>query len=174
MSSPFVAEVRIWALNFAPRGWAACNGQILSISQNTALFSLIGTFYGGNGTSNFALPNLQDRIVCSVGSGPGLSTYDVGELTGSSTETLLVTQMTAHTHALKSANGTGKTGVPSTSVYVGDSGPGEAYTNTTTPLQTMSIQAIGFAGGSQPHNNVQPGLGLTFNIALQGVFPARN
>ena len=176
MSTPFLAEVRIWALNFAPGGWAFCNGQILSIQQNTALFSILGTNFGGNGTNNFALPNLQDRVVCGAGQGPGLSQYEVGETTGTSTVTLLQNQMATHTHALKSANGTGKTGVPSTSVYVGDSGPGEAYSDSyATALTAMSPQAIGFAGSTPlPHNNVQPGLGLSFSIALQGIFPSRN
>jgi microcystin-dependent protein len=177
MSTPFLAEVRIWALNFAPRGWAFCNGQLLSIQQNTALFAILGTNFGGNSTSNFGLPNLQDRVVCSAGQGPGLSQYFVGETTGTSTVTLLQNQMPTHTHALKSANGTGKTPVPSSSVYVGDSGPGEAYSDSyATALTAMSTQAIGFAGtaATQPHNNVQPGLGLYFSIALQGIFPSRN
>jgi microcystin-dependent protein len=175
MSNPFVAEIRIFAGNFAPLGWAQCNGQIMPISQNTALFSLLGITYGGNGTSNFALPNLQGCVPMQAGQGAGLSLRDLGENGGEQTVTLLQTEMPAHSHsALAGAGG----GLPSPANNVWASGlkghPGAyAASNPSTNVQ-MNPFATSISGGNLPHNNMPPFLGLTFIIALQGVFPARS
>ena|SRR5256885_3335254 len=174
MSNPFVAEIRIFAGNFAPRGWAMCNGQILPISQNTALFSLLGTTYGGNGQSTFALPDLQGSAPMQQGQGPGLSLYDLGQLGGEQTVTLLQSEIPVHNHVVK---GTGNDGVnfpPTNGVWAvpgadrGLSQYANAGNNT-----LMGPTAYSIAGGSLPHNNMPPYLCLTFIIALQGVFPAR-
>jgi microcystin-dependent protein len=178
MSSPFVAEIRIFAGNFAPRGWAMCNGQLLAISSNTALFSLIGTYYGGNGTSNFQLPNMQGNAPLHQGTGSGLSTYVLGETTGSETETLLVTQMPSHTHTFTATEGAGgtETVTPGPTVYLAQANPALLYLPppSQNSLVSLAPQAIGFYGGSQPHQNQQPYLTLNFIIALSGIYPARN
>lgn len=172
MADPFVAEIRIFPFNFAPRGWAWCDGQILPLSQNTALFSLLGTTYGGNGKSNFALPNIQGCTTMHPGQGPGLSLHDLGETGGSETVTLLQSEIPSHSHALRASNNQADT--PDT---VGSSlaHPTAAIYQTTvnTNIVTMSPNAISPAGGDQPHNNLQPYLTLYFCIALQGVFPPR-
>ena len=168
MSDPFVAEIRIFPYNFAPKGWAWCNGQILPISQNTALFSLLGTTYGGDGKSTFALPDMQGNAPMHPGQGQGLSQRFLGEMSGSDNVTLLQTEMPAHTHAMQTSNDDPN-----------NIQPGTRYTGRTTiygPVANaglMALQAIGISGGSLPHNNMQPFLTLNFNIALQGVFPAR-
>ena len=169
---PFVAEIRIFAFNFAPRGWAFCNGQILPLSQNTALFSLLGTTYGGNGQSNFALPDLQGRAPMHPGQGPGLSLHDLGETGGSETVTLLQTEIPLHSHALR-ANviDVADTNVPSPAASFALSSGGTLY-QPTANVQ-LAPQALAPAGGSQPHNNLMPYLTMNFNIALQGVFPPR-
>jgi len=174
MSNPFVGEVRIWSLNFAPRGWAECNGQLLPISQNTALFSILGTTYGGNGTSNFALPNLQGMAPMHPGQGPGLSLYDLGETGGSQTVTLIQGQMPQHTHALQVREGGTTTNAPSAAVVLGNAAPSRVYLPATPVNTTLSAASITVAGGSQSHENMQPYLTLTINIALQGIFPSRN
>ena len=175
MSNPFLAEIRIFTGNFAPKGWALCDGQLMPISQNTALFSLLGTTYGGNGTSNFALPNLQGCAPLQPGQGPGLSLYDLGETGGEQTVTLLQTDLASHSHNVGAAT-TG--GLPSPANNVWASGlkghPGAyAASGSGTNVQ-MNPFAMSIAGGNQPHNNMPPFLGLTFIIALQGVFPARS
>ena len=176
MSNPFLAEIRIFTGNFAPKGWALCDGQLMSISQNTALFSLLGTTYGGNGTSNFALPNLQGCAPMQAGQGPGLSLRDLGESAGEQTVTLLQTEMPAHSHTVQddSSNG-GIQGDPTNATWA-DLGRGSpaAYAPTSNQNVPMNPFATSIAGGSQPHNNMPPFLGLTFIIALQGVFPARS
>ncbi|MGA8213806.1 MAG: tail fiber protein [Candidatus Sulfotelmatobacter sp.] len=175
MSQPFLAEIRIFAGTFAPRGWALCNGQLLPISQNTAVFSLIGTFYGGNGTSTFALPDLQSRLPIHHGQGAGLSPYVVGQNGGTENVTLLTSQMPQHNHTLNALSGPG-TQVPATGNYWADDGAtrgGKVYASSTDGT-TMNAGALGQTGGGLPHTNIQPYLALTFIIALQGIFPSRN
>jgi microcystin-dependent protein len=176
MSNPFVAEIRIFAGSFAPKGWALCDGQLMSISQNTALFSLLGTTYGGNGTSNFALPNLQGCAPMQAGQGPGLSLRDLGETGGEQTVTLLQTEMPAHSHAAQATTTTNQAS-PSPNVWAsGQKGFGNVYTPPDQPATQRQMNPLGtsIAGGNLPHNNMQPFLGLIFIIALQGVFPARS
>jgi microcystin-dependent protein len=174
VADPFVAEIRIFPFNFAPRGWAFCDGQLLPISQNTALFSLCGTTYGGNGSTTFALPNLQGRAPMHPGQGPGLSNRSLGEQGGSDTVTLLQSEIPAHSHALVASGQPGEDPAPSTSESLARSVGGNLYqTNATQNLVQLAPQALGPAGASLPHNNKQPSLTLNFNIALQGVFPPR-
>jgi microcystin-dependent protein len=172
MADPFVAEIRIFPFNFAPRGWAWCNGQILPISQNTALFSLLGTTYGGNGQSTFALPDLQGSAPMHPGQGPGLSLHDLGEVGGSEFVTLLDSEMPAHSHAWTASNQDGTDQSPVQELFAGGVGGVSTYANAGSIAQ-MSPQTLAPAGGSLPHNNMQPYLTLYFNIALQGVFPPR-
>jgi microcystin-dependent protein len=174
MTDPFVAEIRIFAGNFAPRGWALCNGQLLPISQNTALFSLVGVSYGGNGQTTFALPDLQGRAPMHQGQGPGLSQRDLGEVSGNQTVTLITSEMPAHTHSLM-ASTSPASGRDPTNNPLARSRNGNAYqTNVNQNVVLMAAQAVSLAGGSQPHNNMQPYLALTFIIALQGIFPPRS
>jgi microcystin-dependent protein len=173
MADAFVAEIRIFGFNFAPRGWALCNGQLLAISQNTALFSLCGTTYGGDGRSTFALPNLQGNAALGFGGGPGLSLYDLGETGGSSSVTLLQSEIPAHTHTGMKANARaaisnnpgGAAPALTTGTFTYDS------TAPTTALSASSLQTV---GNSLPHNNYMPSLVLNFCIATQGVFPPRS
>ena len=172
MADPFVAEIRIFPFNFAPKGWAFCDGQILPISQNTALFSLLGTVYGGDGKSTFALPNLQGSAAMHPGQGQGLSLRDLGQIGGAETVTLLVSEMPFHTHSLNAAGGdVAESNVAQNNAMTRASN-GNPYTGTFTAT-LMAPQALAPAGGSLPHNNMQPYLTLNFNIALQGVFPPR-
>lgn len=175
MSNPFLAEVRIFTGNFAPKGWALCNGQLMPISQNTALFSLLGTTYGGDGKSNFALPDLQGCAPMQAGQGPGLSLRDLGETAGEQTVTLLQTEMPAHSHTIQAAAGTGLAD-PTNNVWAsGAKGFGSIYSPSAQATNVnMNPFALSISGGSLPHNNMMPFLGLTFIIALQGVFPARS
>lgn len=178
MSSPFVAEIRIFPFNFAPKGWAFCAGQLLPISQNTALFSLLGTNYGGDGKATFGLPNLQGRAPIHENSSAGAGDLPVGTQVGSATVALLSTEMPAHSHIMRAyddpdlaadsrspaGNSVAKLSEPVTNLYdTGSANP-----------STMNPQALTQTGGSQPHNNLQPYLVLNFCIALQGVFPARS
>jgi microcystin-dependent protein len=173
MADPFVAEIRIFPFNFAPRGWAWCNGQLLPLSQNTALFSLLGTTYGGDGKSNFALPNLQGSAPMHPGQGPGLSLHDLGETGGSDTVTLLQAEMPAHPHGLRDHDiDLGELNAPAPPRALAKSANATAYTPAAN-LVAMSPSALPPAGGDQPHNNMQPYLTFYFNIALQGVFPPR-
>jgi microcystin-dependent protein len=174
MSSPFVAEIRMFAGNFAPTGWAECNGQLLPISQNTALFSLLGTVYGGDGKSTFALPNLAGSTPLGQGQGAGLGLYDLGQSGGSPSVTLLTSEMPLHTHVLRGNFNAGDVNDPSPARSLAKSGTGFLYqSNTTTNLTTMAIEGLPPAGGSLPHNNMQPYLTVLFIIAMQGVFPPR-
>jgi microcystin-dependent protein len=173
MADPFVAEIRIYPFNFAPKGWAFCNGQLLPLSQHTALFSLLGTTYGGDGKSNFALPDLQGRAPMHPGQGPGLSLHDLGESEGSETVTLLESEIPAHSHQLLAQINPGNLAAPSPVRSLARTSPGTAYTPSVTGLVPMAPQALAPAGGDQPHNNLQPYLTLNFCIALQGVFPPR-
>jgi len=161
--------------NFAPTGWAQCNGQILPISQNTALFSLLGTTYGGNGKSTFALPNIQSQVVVHPGQGQGLSEYFEGQQGGSETVTLLQSEMPAHAHSAQGTIDDGQFQAPAPDRALGVSSPGFAYqTNTSQNLTQMNPGALGISGGSLPHNNLQPYLVLNFVIAMQGIFPPRS
>jgi microcystin-dependent protein len=180
MSDPFVAEIRVFGFNFAPRGWAFCNGQLLPISQNTALFSLLGTTYGGNGTTNFGLPNFQSRVPMFYGQGPGLSLYSQGETGGSASVSLLLAEMAAHNHLFNvtSANGTqaSAAGAQLARPFKGNlqsSNSAKLY-SAAAPGQTMAATALSPTGGGQPHNNLMPYQTLNFCIALQGIFPPRS
>jgi microcystin-dependent protein len=178
MSDAFVAEIRIFPFNFAPKGWATCDGQLMAISQNTALFSLLGTNYGGDGKSTFGLPDLRGRLPVSQGQGPGLTSYSVGEAIGAETVTLLTSEMPAHSHGLNAedpAIQAADQSAPSPSSVLAASTGGFAYRPdaSTQPVQ-MNAAAVSVLGGGQPHNDLQPYLTLTFCIALQGIFPPRN
>jgi microcystin-dependent protein len=174
MADPFVAEVRIFPFQFAPKGWAFCDGQILPISQNTALFSLLGTTYGGNGQSTFALPDMQSNAPMHPGQGKGLSLHDLGEVGGSQFVTLLESEMPAHNHLAQSYDvDPADNRIPAPNMALGTPGTGFIYDPTNAQLGTMALQAIAPAGSSLPHNNMQPFLTLSFCIALQGVFPPR-
>jgi microcystin-dependent protein len=175
MADPFVAEIRIFPFNFAPRGWAWCNGQLLPLSQNTALFSLLGTTYGGNGKSNFALPDLQGRAAMHPGQGPGLSLHDLGETGGSDTVTLLQSEIPAHSHTLRANTDPAELQIPSATRSIARSQNASAFKAPAgQPTTAMAAQSLAPAGGAQPHNNLQPYLTFYFNIALQGVFPPRS
>lgn len=175
MADPFVAEIRIFPFNFAPKGWAWCDGQILPLSQNTALFSLLGTTYGGNGKSNFALPDLQGRAPMHPGQGPGLSLHDLGETGGAETVSLLQSEIPSHNHSLGAQNVPlgGSASPAGNTLNRPASGNLFAPGSPPPPLVAMSDQALAPAGADQPHNNMQPYLTFYFNIALQGVFPPR-
>ena len=164
MSSPFVAEIRIFAGNFPPKGWATCDGQLLPISQNTALFSLLGTFYGGDGKSTFALPNFQGSAPMHQGQGPGLSDRFLGESGGESAVTLLQTEMPAHTHQMRASAEPANAQIPNAQLTLARSSGGSAWNTTATGLVAMAAQALATAGSNQPHNNLQPYLTLYFNM----------
>lgn len=177
MSNQFVAEIRIFAGNFAPTGWALCNGQLMPISQNTALFSLLGTTYGGDGKSNFALPNLQGSVPLQQGQGPGLSLRSLGETGGEPNVTLLQTEMPAHTHGVQADGAGGGQGVPTGNTWGASGGRGRPAAPYAPSAPATNVQMNAFdttiTGGNLPHNNMPPYLCLTFIIALQGVFPPR-
>ena len=181
MSEPFVGQVIAVGFNFAPVGWALCQGQLLPISQNTALFSLLGTTYGGNGTTTFALPDLRGRIANAFGQGPGLQLYNLGQTGGEESHTLVLGEMTAggHTHAVNATNNgqTGGTNVPSAAVTLGagySSETGSPAVNIySSAAPTIAMGSLGQAGG-QPHENRMPFLAMNYCIALQGIFPSRN
>jgi microcystin-dependent protein len=170
---PFVAEIRIFPFNFAPKGWAFCDGQILPLSQNTALFSLLGTTYGGDGKSNFALPDMQGNAPMHPGQGPGLSLHDLGETGGSETVSLLESEIPSHGHTFQ-VDGADPADqpAPSPARSFARSSNGFAW-NATFAASPMSDNSLAPAGGDQPHNNMQPYLTLNFCIALQGVYPPR-
>lgn len=182
MAEPFIGEIRAVGFNFAPRGWMICAGQLISIAQNTALFSILGTTYGGNGQTNFALPNLQGSAMISQGQGPGLSPYVLGEILGTPQVTLLITEMPLHSHTPDAKTTPGLADMHGTPVagdflsrYSPGVGPGLAYSPA--PLASpvlMHPQMIGIAGGSLPHNNMQPYTSLLYVIAIEGIFPSRN
>lgn len=174
MSSPFVAEIRMFGFNFAPQGWATCDGQLLPISQNTALFSLLGTTYGGDGKSTFALPDLQGSVPMQPGQGQGLSLRDLGEMSGSDNVTLLTSEMPFHNHNLMATVETGVGGSFTQNTVLAGSAGGKLYQTTTNAnLAPMNFQAVSVQGSSFPHNNMQPYLTVLFCIAMQGIFPAR-
>jgi microcystin-dependent protein len=169
MADPFVAEIRIFGFKFAPKGWAFCNGQLLPISQNTALFSLLGTTYGGDGKSTFALPNLEGNAPMHPGQGQGLSLRDLGEMSGVEFVTLLNTEIPAHTHSLSGAEDDSSFKTPE-NMFLG--GGNQMYIDQAGNV-ILSAQALAPTGGGLPHNNMQPYLTLNFCIALQGIFPPR-
>jgi microcystin-dependent protein len=173
MADPFVAEIRIFGFNFAPRGWATCDGQLLPLSQNTALFSLLGTMYGGDGKSTFGLPDLQGSAPMHQGQAPGRSDHFVGEVGGAQTSTLLQSEIPSHSHALRASAARATSRSPADGMPAAATGVG-MFDDASNPATTMSGAALAIAGGSQPHENMQPFLTLLFCIALQGVFPARN
>jgi microcystin-dependent protein len=172
MSDPFLAEIRIFAGNFAPKDWATCNGQLMAISQNTALFSLIGTYFGGNGVSTFGLPNMAGSAAVAAGNGSGLTPRDLGESGGETTVTLLTTEMPLHNHPLMASDQKGKERTAQGNVLAQSTGM-NLYLPSGTTTQ-MALQATSSAGNSLPHNNVQPYLMLTFIVCLRGVFPQRS
>jgi len=170
MADQFVAEVRVFPFNFPPIGWAFCNGQLLPIS-------LIGTFYGGDGKSNFALPNMQGNLSNSQGQGPGLSLYDIGQTGGTETVTLLLSEMASHNHGfsgVESPTEPPNSATPANSAVAFKVGTTNIYSNATTPIGQFSPNAILPNGGNQPHNNMMPYLTLNFCIALSGIFPSRS
>jgi microcystin-dependent protein len=182
MTTPFVAEIRMFGFNFAPTGWAQCNGQLLPISQNTALFSLLGTYYGGDGKSTFALPNLQDSVPVHTGGnqpGPGLQVWDLGEMQGSETVTLLDSQMPAHAHSMQALNSNATSADPGGNVLgkgrysTGPTSGAIAFYNQQAADKQMDLTAATVTGSSFPHNNMMPFLAVNFCIAMQGVFPSR-
>jgi microcystin-dependent protein len=176
MSEPFLAEIRIVGFNFPPRGWASCDGQLLPISQNTALFALIGTYYGGDGRVTFGLPNLQGSAPLHPGNGPGLTPRNLGEQSGSQSVTLLQTEMPAHTHVPQASANAATQADPTNGVWAKGGqvrGGAPLYNADLSAPVAMSPQALAPAGGSQPHNNLPPYLVLNFVIALAGIFPQR-
>jgi microcystin-dependent protein len=172
MADPFVAEIRIFPFNFAPKGWAWCNGQLLPLSQNTALFSLLGTTYGGDGKSTFALPDLEGRAPMHPGQGPGLSLHDLGETGGSETVTLLESEIPAHSHQFRVYPSDPADRLSPAGASFARSNNGNAW-GPAASLVPFAPESLAPAGGDQPHNNLQPYLTFYFNIALQGVFPPR-
>lgn len=166
---PFLGQLLLVPYNFVPRGWAACDGSLLPIAQNTALFSLLGTTYGGNGQTTFALPDLRGRVPISVGQGPGLSNYTLGEISGSETVTLSVPQMPSHGHIVSANSGDANSGSPQNSIPGGQG----AY-QSSGPNTTMNPAMIQPSGGSQPHENRPPYLAMQWIIALEGIFPSRS
>lgn len=179
MSSPFVAEIKMFAGNFAPTGYAMTNGQLLPISQNTALFSLLGTMYGGDGKSTFALPDLQGSIPLQQGQGGGLQEWFQGEIQGEDFVTLLQSEMPIHTHSLQALNDDAVVPNPDQAVLAkggydtGTQAGAVAFYQTAAPNTNMNFQSISIAGSSLPHNNLMPYLTITYLIALQGIFPQR-
>ncbi|MEA2621354.1 MAG: hypothetical protein QOH61_264 [Chloroflexota bacterium] len=172
---PFVAEIRIFSGNFAPKGWATCDGQLLPLSQNTALFSLLGTYYGGDGKTTFALPDIAGSAVLNQGQGPALSDRFLGETGGTDTVTLLTSEAPIHPHTMNASGFGADLKVPGPDRVLAKALGANAYQdNSTQNLQMLDPMAVSIVGGDLPHNNMQPFLALTFIIALQGIFPPRS
>jgi microcystin-dependent protein len=169
MSTPYLSEIRIFGFNFPPRSWTMCNGQIMTISQNQALFSLLGTTYGGNGVQTFALPDLRGRVALGFGSG-----YSLGEVAGSEAVALQTAEIPSHSHSVGCTNAPGTQAAPAGAIWAKDSGDVTKAYAAPAALQPMAAGAIGNTGSGVGHENRQPGLTLNFCIALQGVFPSRN
>lgn len=178
MTNAFTGEIRLFGNSFAPRDWATCDGQLMSIAQNTALFAIIGTYFGGDGRVTFALPNFQGRTGVDQGTGAGLSPYVIGEQTGLPTITLIQTEMPMHNHAIntRGPSGSGQAkNAPSSSAFLGSSSPASLYNDQVpSPSTALSPTAIGTAGSSLPHDNMQPYLAIMFCMCLYGIFPSRN
>lgn len=172
VTTPFLGEIRMYGFNFAPRGWAACDGQVLSISQNSALFALLGTMYGGNGQTTFALPDLRGRAPIHVGQGPGLSSRVQGQQVGEEQHTLIVSEVPLHNHSMRAA-GVPTTGTPASTAVLAAPDTSRLYRSGTSP-DTLLAPTIMPTGGNQPHLNMQPFTVVNFSIALQGIFPSRN
>jgi microcystin-dependent protein len=172
MSEPFVGEIRMFGFGFVPQGWAQCNGQLLPINQNQALFSLLGTTYGGDGRSTFALPDLRSRVPVGQGQGPGLSSYAEGQAGGAETVTLAATQMPGHAHPVKASSSAADSDQPGGRTLARSAG--HIYSANPGSGTVMNADMIGDAGGSQPHGNIQPYLTVNFCIALFGIFPSRS
>lgn len=166
---PFIGQILLFAGNFAPTGWALCNGQLLSIAQNSALFSILGTTYGGDGITTFGLPDLRGRVPMHWGNGPGLTPRTVGEQSGSESVTLLQTQVPAHTHTVNASDVAADARNPANAILAQNA----SYT-TSAPNTTMSASSLTSVGGGQPHDNMQPFLAITFIIALEGIYPSRS
>jgi microcystin-dependent protein len=173
VADPFVAEIRIFPFTFAPKGWAFCDGQLMPLSQNTALFSLVGTFYGGDGKSTFALPDLQGSAPMFHGQGPGLSLHDLGENSGTQTVTLLQSEIPVHTHNYSVSFSAAGSKIPTNLSLAQGAGVGMYAPASGNPQTSMAPQSLAPSGGGLPHNTMQPYLTFNFNIALQGVFPPR-
>lgn len=174
MADPFVAEIRIFTFNFAPKGWAFCNGQLMAISQNTALFSLLGTMYGGDGKSTFQLPDLEAKVSIHRGQGPGLSVRDQGEQGGQAAVTLIASELPAHTHPVNCSTASANKLSPAGNFPAGSLPATQMrYVNSATAPVQMGPATVSGGGGGQPHENRQPYLALNFCIAMQGVFPPR-
>jgi microcystin-dependent protein len=177
MSDQYLGEIRTFPFNFAPEGWALCQGQLLSISQNSALFSLLGTQFGGNGTSNFGLPNLQGNVAVNAGNGAGLTPYVIGESAGSATVTLITNEIPAHSHVLVAQNGTGTSDSPADNLFAEPELSGRYPANmysTAPPTAPMASSVLQNSGGNVPHNNLMPYLVINFSIALVGIYPSRS
>ncbi len=179
MTEPYIGEIQLFAFSFPPRGWAFCNGALVSIASNTALFSILGVTYGGNGTTTFALPNLQGRAAIGAGTGPGRTTQSLGQTGGQPGVTLTSNQIPAHTHVLNAGqlsapNPVQNVATPATNALPGLSAPNNVYIAPVTPNTSMVASSISTTGGSQAHENMQPFLAINFCIATTGIFPARN
>lgn len=175
MSEPFLGEIRLVGFNFAPNGWALCQGQVLSIAQNSALFSLLGVMYGGNGTTNFNLPDLRGRLATGFGQSLGTSNYSQGQVGGQENVTLITSQLPVHTHALVASDQPASVGGASQNYLPSNGGRGAPlYANTIQSQQSLNPSSITPTGGSQPHTNLQPYLVLNYIIALQGIYPSRS
>ena len=176
MSAPFLCEIRCWACTFAPRGWIMCQGQLLPIQQFTAMFSLIGTFYGGNGTTNFQLPDLRSRVPIKYGTDPVGNNYSLGEVGGEETITISSTQMPVHTHTFSGTSANGGKAKPANGASLGTNAQGNFFygpsSGSTTTINPGTLST--FVGGNQPHTNIQPYQVLNWCIASQGIFPSRN
>jgi len=171
----YIGEIRLFAGNFAPRSWAFCSGQLLAISTNTALFSILGTTYGGNGVNTFALPDLRSRVAIHQGQGPGLSNYVLGQQAGSETVTLTTAQIPAHNHTFTANGNTSNMSATTTGNYLnGKTESGETVVSTGSSLTTLNPASVGAAGGNQPHPNIPPYLCLNYIICVEGIFPSRN
>ncbi len=173
MSSPYVGEIRIFAGNFAPVGWAFCQGQLLAISENDTLFALIGTTYGGDGQSTFALPNLSSRVPIHMGTDPNGNPYTIGQMGGVETVTLTASQIPAHSHVPQASSGAGTSGSPGGNVWAASNNLGQ-YAPGDTVNALMAADSLGATGGSQPHDNIVPFVAVNFIISLFGIFPTQN
>lgn len=177
MAEPFIGEIKMFGGNFAPKFHAFCNGQLLSIASNTALFSILGTYYGGNGTSNFALPDLRGRFPIGQGDGPGLSSQVIGEMQGTPTVQLLSSNLPSHTHTLQATTASASSATPGGNIWAvagSRRSTVNLYTAAAGTAPTMAAQALAVNGGNLPHNNQSPYLAISFIIALQGIYPSRN
>ncbi len=173
MSTAHIGDIKIFAGNFAPKFWALCQGQLVSIASNSALFSILGTTYGGNGTTNFALPDLRGRVPIGWGNGPGLTGVSLGDMSGTENTTLSVANLPSHTHTLNAKAGVGSQAAPGGNILAASDQRNSQYTNAAADTN-LSGGAIGSTGSGTGHSNMQPSLGMNFIICLQGVFPSRN